>query len=237
MRTRGILFDLDETLLRVDMDGFMKAYFEMLAPRFEREFDPKTFTRELVLSLEVMINNLDKTMTNMDVFHADFFPKLGLPEDEWVTRIQAFYSDDFPLLRRFSSCDPVARRVVETAVREGYTAVLATNPVYPRTAILERLSWAGLEPDLFKFITTYETMHFCKPHMDYYLEICSIVGLQPAECVMVGNDVEEDLVAGGLGMKTFLVKDAVRNRDNRAYSADYEGTLADLLRMIQEGAI
>ncbi|MGE5485633.1 MAG: HAD family hydrolase [Ignavibacteriales bacterium] len=237
MPVRGILFDLDDTLLRVDMDAFMKAYFGMLAPRFRGKCDPETFARELVLSLESMVNDLDGSRTNKDVFEADFFPKFGVSAGEWTPQIEDFYRNDFPRLRTFSTRDPLARRVVEAAVGMGYKAVLATNPVYPRAAIVERLSWAGIDPGLFELITTYEIMHFCKPHSGYYREICSVIGLQPSECMMVGNDVDEDLAASKLGMKTFLVNGAVRNRDGKAYSADYEGTLADLLQMIERGSI
>ncbi|NPV70459.1 MAG: HAD family hydrolase [Firmicutes bacterium] len=150
---------------------------------------------------------------------------------------QEFYAADFPRLRRHSNPDPLAARVVQAAVDAGMRTVLATNPLYPRAAIVERLEWAGISPDLFDLITTYEHMHFCKPRPEYYREICSIIGCEPHECLMVGNDVDEDLVAAGAGMKTFLVNTAVRNRNSVQYVADYEGSLADLLDLIQGGGL
>lgn len=237
MAVRAILFDLDGTLIRVDMDAFMREYFAMLAPRFSTKCDPSLFARELISSLEVMVNNLDGAKTNMEVFQEDFFHKFGVSPAEWMPEIEDFYKSEFPRLRRFSTPDPAAAEVVKAARRAGYSTVLATNPVYPRQAIIERLSWGGIDPGLFDLITTYEIMHFCKPHAEYYREICSLVGHKPAECVMVGNDVDEDLPAARIGMKTFLVSGAVRNRGNRTYVVDYEGTLADLLKMIEARAL
>lgn len=237
MQVRAVLFDLDDTLVRVDMDSFIKEYFNVLAPRFAGRCDPKTFTRQLIASIEAMVNHVDGTKTNMDVFIEDFFPRIGAIPDECMAQIDEFYRTDFPKLRRFSQRDPMAAEVVRVARQRGLGTVLATNPLYPRVAILERMSWAGVDADLFDLITTYEIMHYCKPHPEYYLEICSLIGREPQECLMVGNDVEEDLAAGSIGMKTFLVQGAVRNRDNRGYAADHEGTLSDLLDLLSNGCI
>ena len=38
------------------------------------------------------------------------------------------------------------------------------------------------------------------------------LGLDPRECLMVGNDVGEDMAASALGMKTFLLTPCLINR-------------------------
>jgi len=45
---------------------------------------------------------------------------------------------------------------------------------------------------------------------------------------MVGNDVEEDLAAAKIGMKTYLVTDCLINTKGSKFSADYTGTLKEL---------
>ncbi|MFW6306827.1 MAG: HAD family hydrolase, partial [Bacillota bacterium] len=107
--------------------------------------------------------------------------------------------------------------------------VLATNPVFPRRAIEERISWMGIEPDDFSLITTYENMHYCKPALDYYDEIIKKINLNPGECIMVGNDMQEDMVAGELGIKTFLITDYLINRTEEDLDCDWKGSFEDLI--------
>ena len=49
-------------------------------------------------------------------------------------------------------------------------------------------------------------------------EILEKAGLKPEECVMVGNDMDEDMIAAQLGMKVFLLTDCLINKKDRDYS-------------------
>jgi FMN phosphatase YigB (HAD superfamily) len=51
---------------------------------------------------------------------------------------------------------------------------------------------------------------------------------------MVGNDVEEDLAAGKLGIKTFLIKNHMINRKNVEPNPDYIGTYEDFHNFVDE---
>jgi FMN phosphatase YigB (HAD superfamily) len=52
-------------------------------------------------------------------------------------------------------------------------------------------------------------MSTSKPNSAYYREIATRIGCAPSECVMVGNEVEMDILpARRVGMKTFWVTDA-----------------------------
>ena len=57
--------------------------------------------------------------------------------------------------------------------------MVATNPIFPRKAILHRLSWAGLAPEQvpFALITDYERFHFAKPNPAFFAEILAQLGL------------------------------------------------------------
>ncbi|MFW5991589.1 MAG: HAD family hydrolase [Halanaerobiaceae bacterium] len=71
-------------------------------------------------------------------------------------------------------------------------------------------------------------MHYCKPHPGYYREILHKLSLTPEECIMVGNDVQEDMVAGDLGFKTYLVTDYLINRNQNSTNCDWQGSLEEL---------
>ena len=86
------------------------------------------------------------------------------------------------------------------------------------------MRWAGLEPEMFAAYTTYEDCHFCKPNPKYYQELLEKLQLKPEECVMVGNDFDEDIVpTEGLGMKTFLLTDCLINKNGADFSKYSQG--------------
>jgi FMN phosphatase YigB (HAD superfamily) len=61
------------------------------------------------------------------------------------------------------------------------------------------------------------------------------MGLEAKVCIMVGNDVDEDMrPASALGMKVFLVKDYLINRSNSDISIYPQGTLDDLLEWLKD---
>ena len=62
--------------------------------------------------------------------------------------------------------------------------VLATNSIFPRIATENRIRWAGLEPDDFALITTYENSTYCKPNPAYYREVLGKLGLEAEECLV-----------------------------------------------------
>jgi FMN phosphatase YigB (HAD superfamily) len=111
--------------------------------------------------------------------------------------------------------------------------VLATNPLFPRIAIEERIRWAGIDPDAFSLITAFEDMHYCKPQIEYYREILEIINKRPEQCLMVGNDAEEDMIARILGMKTFLLDAHLIKRAKALPPVDYMGGYSDLYNFVQ----
>lgn len=110
----------------------------------------------------------------------------------------------------------------------GVRVALATNPIFPRIATEQRIRWAGLAPEDFALYTTYENSTFCKPNPDYYREVVRTLGVQPEECLMVGNDATEDLAAREAGMDVFLLTDCLINTKNRDISACPRGDFAAL---------
>ena len=69
--------------------------------------------------------------------------------------------------------------------------------------------------------------------MDYYRDILSELGLSAGECLMVGNDADEDMAAGQTGMQVFLLTDCLINRENRSLDLWPHGGFSELDRYIE----
>lgn len=229
---KTLLFDLDGTLLANDIEAFVPAYVAALSRVAAAHVDPGRFAHQLLAATRAMVADTDPARTNAEAFSAAFYPALGLDQAEWELRFARFYQEEFPKLAGLTSPKPAAARVLDLAVARGYELVLATNPVFPRVAILERMRWAGVLKYPWRLITDYETMHFCKPQPGYYREILDRVGRQGSQCLMTGNDVEEDLVASELGMATYLETTQLIWRRSRPLQADFVGNLDELAGLL-----
>ena len=68
----------------------------------------------------------------------------------------------------------------------------------------------------------------------YYEEILENIGAKAEECVMIGNDVAEDMVAEKLGMKVFLLTDCIINKHNEDIEKHAHGSFEELMNFIKE---
>lgn len=113
---------------------------------------------------------------------------------------------------------------------------LATNPIFPEIATMQRIDWAGLDPKDFDLITTYENSYSCKPNPTYYKEVLTKLGVTEDEykdCLMIGNDVDEDVVAARqIGMQTYLITDCMINKHNVDISDIPHGSFEDLVEWL-----
>ena len=200
----AILFDLDGTLLDLDMRCFISEYFRAIAAHVAPAVPADRFLRELLAGTDAMLANRGSDRTNQQVFRDWFFPRVGSSEAELAPVFEDFYRTRFPDLRVHARALPEARKVVVALQGMGFRTAVATNPVFPRLAIEERLRWGGLGDLPFDLITSYELMHACKPHPEYFREVARRLGCRTDECLMVGNDVVLDLEgARAAGMPAF----------------------------------
>lgn len=232
--TKAILFDLDGTLLPMDTDQFVKDYIKVLAPIVAKYIDPETFVKALWKGTHAMIADVDPAKTNEEIFEKAFLFASKADKDVVWPLFDHFYEHTFPQLSHLSQPTPLAKKVVEEAVDQGYRVAIATNPVFPKSAIEHRIKWAGINHIQFEVVTIYEECYFTKPHVQYYEAICQCLKLQPEECIMVGNDAQEDMSASQIGMKTFLVKGNVIDRGEPSYPIDDKGTLEELYDKIKQ---
>lgn len=217
-----ILFDLDGTLLPMDMILFEKLYFEELAKDFADIMSPKELAKNVWSSTKNMVENTEYK-TNEEIFMTDFTTRMNMELPFLQERFNSFYDTGFLKIKELVLDIKCIKESVSILKSKGYTVALATNPLFPEKAIHHRIRWAGFEPEDFSYISTFERNHYCKPQLKYYEEILKDIGKEPLDCLMVGNDVQEDLIAKKLGMKTYLITNHMLHRTKEEITTDYTG--------------
>ncbi len=228
-----VLFDLDATLLPMDNDEFIKVYFGLLAKKLiPYGYEQDSLVKAVWTGTEGMVRN-DGTCTNEEAFWNTFKNTLGEKCLQDKPIFDQFYCNEFNQARVVCQDNPLTRKAVETIKRKELRVVLATNPLFPAIATEARIRWAGFEPEEFEHYTTYENSHYCKPNPKYYLEVLDHIGCRPEECLMVGNDVIEDIEAGqAAGLDVFLITDHIINRKNTDISIYKHGSFEDFISYI-----
>ena len=233
MKITTVLFDLDGTLLPMDMNEFIKAYFGGLARRLAPHgYEPQKLIDAIWQGTAAMVKN-DGSVINEERFWAGFEASYGKAARQDEELFAAFYREDFDNVRTSCGYTPAAREVVDTVKACGLRTALATNPIFPAMATERRIAWAGLSPSDFELYTTYENSRFCKPNLDYYRDVMQKMGVTPEECLMVGNDVGEDMIAQQLGCRVFLLTDCIINPKNLDISVYPHGDFDDLIVFIK----
>lgn len=227
-----VMFDLDGTLLPMHQETFVKAYFGGLAKKMQPfGYDMNEVVEAVRYGVGSMIKN-DGSKTNEEVFWDAFAKLLGEGIRERVPDFDDFYKNEFQKLKDVCGFDQRAKDVVELVKNKGFRVVLATSPMFPKIATESRIRWAGFEPSDFELVTTYEDYSFAKPSLGYYEAVLDKLGVLPSECVMIGNDALEDMVAKELGIKVFLLTDCLINRKERDLSEFEKGSYPELIEFI-----
>lgn len=236
---RCVLFDLDGTLVHFEYEDFLNKYFEAITKAVARLVEPSQFIQALLASTKAMIRDSDPSRSNSQVFTEEFFQRVNVPKEILMPVFAGFYMNEFTELKDALGVQPHpgARRMLEFLIHEGYNVVIATNAVFPLEAIAERMRWGGIAGLPYKLITCYDTMHFCKPNLKYYEETLEIIGHKPEECLMVGNNVDEDIIAGILGLKTYLVEDFLLDSGSNQNTPDLQSNFNDLVEFMLSGGV
>ena len=227
-----LLVDLDGTLLQVDLNELIPTYINMLGSYFSHLMEPEVLAKALYATTRATVDNRDPQRTNEEVFFEEFTLRTNFTEEKFRPLLEKFYKEEYPRLQSLTSPHPYAPALLETTMQKNLDIVLATNPIFPRVAIEERLRWAKLDTYPLKLITSIENMHYCKPHPEYYEEITQLISSDPFYCIMAGNDVNEDLSAAQAGMATYLVEDNVVNLDQQVPDNTRRGYLQDLVDFV-----
>lgn len=228
MDIKTVLFDLDGTLLPMDQDVFIKGYLGGLAKKLAPYgYNLELFPKALWAGVGAMTLN-DGSVRNDEAFWKTFCSFMGEHVRNVEPIFEDFYRNEFQKVKDICGFNPKSAKVVHALKASGYRVILATNPLFPAVATESRIRWAGLEPEDFEYYTVYDNSYHCKPNPAYYQELIDTLSLNPAECLMVGNDVEEDMIAETLGMKVFLLTDCIINKYDKDISQYPNGSFKEL---------
>jgi len=204
-----LLLDLDDTLLENSMAEFLPAYLREISTYLAGYVDPAIVINALLAGTNEMLVNQNPDCTLADVFYPIFYQAIRKDRQVIDAAIDRFYQEVFPHLKSLTRPMPQAVRMVEAAFARGYKVAIATAPLFPRQAILQRLTWAGFKPEQhpFALIPSIDGFHFAKPNPAYLAELLAHLGWPEDGAVMVGNDPRDDIRAAyGLGLPSYWIR-------------------------------
>lgn len=230
--TLTLLLDLDDTCLGNSMDTFIPAFLQAFGDHFSNFILPDELIPALLSSTQIMNQNNRPDRRLKEVFDQAFFPSLGIESEEFQSYIDSFYIEKYPQLKNLTEFRPQAVEMVAEAFERGYSVVIATNPLFPLTAMMQRLEWAGLSPEHFHFrlIPSYESYFFAKPNPSFFAETLSRLGWPEGPVVMVGDDYNHDISAAQqMGLGTFWISDVKQPHPHSPDGIHGSGSISDLL--------
>lgn len=231
---KAVLFDLDGTLLDVEMNEFIPAYVQGLASHFADLSEPRLFVDTVLAATFALIHDGHERESNEALFLAAMQRQLGIGAEVFTRRLDDFVDNGLGRLSPMVRPTERARAILRTCFEKNLAVVIATNPVFPRTVIDARLRWGQLQDYDYSLVTSYENSRLCKPHPGYFSDILTHLDLAPEQCLMVGNDTEHDLAAARVGIPTFLVETWMIDRLNGAFRSDMRGDHDALLDFLQK---
>ncbi len=228
-RVEAVLFDLDGTLINVDMQLFVADYLHRLTKRLADLDDPLRVTKVLRSAVAIMLNATAGEKTMEELLYAELAAQCGIDGTEYRARFELFCEDDLSELQPLVQGHPRARNLVEACLERGWQPVLATNPIFPKEVVDARLDWGGLVDLPFAIITSYEKARFCKPHAGFFRQVAEELSVPTEACLMVGNDTQHDLSAGQYGLQTCLLTPWQIDRPGARFLPDWQGDHEALL--------
>ena len=215
---KAALLDMDNTLLRNPDTRFAAAFRALWDGFFRAEYGVDNAVDALRAGFQSMGRNIVRLPTNLDALVNCLAQMSPLSHEQAAHAVRRFYDEFYGELQPLVTPVDGADQLIESLLEQGLLVAVATNPLYPESAILSRLRWAGLADYIneFAFITHSENMRFAKPQPEYYAEVVARVGIEPDEALVVGDSEVNDIRASAaIGCSSWHV--------------DRDGSLAELL--------
>lgn len=230
----AILFDLDGTLIDLQEEDLVKHYLKLVSIFFAEngyKGDPREIPAKILESTDIMLKDTDPNTTTIESFMNHFATSVGHDAEFLMALFDRFYIEKFDLVKHYAKPIPEVSTIIKKCEELNLKLVVATNPVFPETPVLKRISWGGLSEVDWKLITTGENMPVCKPHPLYFEKICEIIDIPPSNCLFVGNDAYFDMAAKEVGIWTFLLDTHLLTRKEvleTGSQPDFRGDYLDL---------
>lgn len=229
---QAVLFDLDGTLLQVDMQRFIPEYVEGLAEFCADLAERRRFTDVVLKATGALLRSQQGESSNQQLFLSAIERHLAISPDLFQQRLQHYCVEGLPALAALITPHPLVPRILRGCFERGLKVVIATNPVFPRPLVEARLAWGGMADFAFDLVTSYENCRYCKPHPGYFEDILQTLELAPVHCLMVGNDTEHDLAAKQAGIATYLLDTWMIDRGG-GFKPDFQGGHAELCSLVE----
>ena len=229
-----IMSDLDNTLLPIyTQDRFVEIWFRDVSKKFaDYGLDPKRALEGVSRGIRAMIYN-DSGRKNIEIFYDKAFEISGYMQEELEPAIKDYYTSTFENVYEITLPNPFAVRIAELMREKSEHCVIATMPVFNIEAVDMRMRWVGIDPSMFDYITTADNSSYCKPNPLYFQELLDLFDVKPAEALMIGNDVREDMQpCKELGIDVFLVKNHIITHD-LPYDEYRQGSYEDLIAFLE----
>jgi len=204
---KSVLFDIDNTLILFNEARFFKSYLPRITRAFDGLLSPDLFQKRLMSATQALFHKGD-SLSNAEFFLQEFSKGMEEKRPSFWSRFIRFYETEFDSLRSLVTPVQGVKQILTRLERMGVSLVAASNPVWPLVVQKIRLSWAGADDLPYALITHIENTRFCKPRLEFYGDICETLNLTPQSCLMVGNDLRNDMIASRIGMKTYLTTDS-----------------------------
>ncbi len=239
----AVLLDLDNTMVLFDEPVFYEHFFERIIPWFADIMPSDVFRERMLRSTMGLIDN-DGQVSNREYFLDSFCGPDPARRDLIWKRFLAFYESEYDRIRVAVRVPAGLGELLDHLVAWNLKLVVASNPIFPQVAQRKRLHWGSIDSRRFALFTHIDNMNYVKPRTGYYRQICSLIHTPADRCLMIGNDPVNDMVAGEIGMRTFLTTEAGRidyaslaltgRRTKPLPVPDHRGTLADVLAVVAD---
>lgn len=191
-RIKGLLFDVDGTLSDTD-DHWIERVFNLLQPLswLFKNKDPRRFARWLVMAVETPANSIyaiaDKL--HLDGPFAAFY--------NWIARHQGTKK---PKQDRFWII-PGVKEMLKHYHRRYPMAVVSARDALSTQYFLEHFEIT----DYFDAVVTAQTCKYTKPYPDPVIFAAQALGLNPRDCVMIGDTIVDVRTGKAAGAQTIGV--------------------------------
>lgn len=231
---KAVVFDMDETLLSINLNAFILRYFKdvssMLAD-IGRRSHGGTMARLGTILVDLNANRRSGTdnRTNLEFYQEEVERRCGIClSDPLIYEAFTYYDREVLPYKNDDMINakamPGAHAALQAVQNAGLRCALFTNPSFPQGAIECRMGWGEMADAPFELVTHMGNATRCKPDATYYLEQLQVMGLEPHEVLMVGNDPKRDFPSPACGIQTAYVGQGKPGR------ATWCGTMEDFAR-------